>query len=68
MPIVQSTALEEIAYNEKARTLQARFRETGRTFLYRGVPQELYDALLFADSLGAFFKTHIQDRFSSEEI
>jgi hypothetical protein len=68
MAYVQSTALEEVAYNEKAHTLLARFRESGRTYLYRGVPQELYDGLIFADSLGAFFNAHIRDRFTCEEL
>jgi hypothetical protein len=32
------------------------------------VPQELYDRLLFADSIGAFFNRHIRDRFRFREL
>jgi hypothetical protein len=32
------------------------------------VPQEIYDGLIFAQSLGAYFKDHIQGRFPFREI
>ena len=68
MVYVQSTALEQIAYDVQAHVLKARFRDSGRTYAYRGVPQELYDGLLFSDSLGAYFNAHIRDRFDCEEV
>jgi hypothetical protein len=68
MPYVQSSALEQVSYDERAHTLSATFRQTGRTYIYREVPQELYDGLIFADSLGAYFNTHIQGRFPFREI
>ncbi len=52
MAYVQSTALEQLSYDERAHT----FRATGRIYVYRDVPQELYDGLIFAVSLGAFFQ------------
>jgi hypothetical protein len=68
MPYVQSSALEQISYDEVAHTLCATFRETGRTYVYEEVPQEIYDSLLFADSLSAYFNTHIRNRFPVREI
>ena len=68
MPVLQSAALEAVFYDDTRHTLRATFRDTGRTYLYEGVPQELYDALLFADSIGAFFNRHIRDRFRFREI
>ena len=68
MPYVQSSALEQISYDEGAHTLCATFRETGRTYIYEDVPQEVYDGLLFADSLGAYFNSHIRDHFPYREI
>ena len=29
------------------------------------VPQEVYDCLIFADSLGAYFNADIRDRFAA---
>ena len=68
MAYVQSTALEQLHYDEGARTLRATFRESGRTYLYRDVPQEIYDGLIFADSLGAYFNAHIRDSYDFEEL
>jgi hypothetical protein len=68
MPFVQSSALEQISYDDVTHTLCATFRNTGRTFIYEEVPQEIYDCLLFADSLGAYFNTHIRDCFPFREI
>jgi hypothetical protein len=68
MPYVQSSALEQLSYDEVAHTLCATFRDTGRTYIYQEVPQEIYDSLLFADSLGAYFNSHIRDRFLFREV
>ena len=68
MPYVQSSALEKVSYDEAARTLCATFRESRRTYIYQDVPQELYDGLIFADSLGRYFNAHIRDHFSYREL
>jgi hypothetical protein len=68
MPFVQSAALKAVSYDEARHALRATFRGTGKTYIYEGVPQELYDALLFSDSLGAFFNRHIRDRFRFREV
>lgn len=68
MPVLQSAALEAVFYDDTRHTLRATFRDTGRTYIYEGVPQELYDALLFSDSIGAFFNRHIRDRFRFREV
>ena len=68
MPYVQSTAIRSVSYDEAAHALRTTFRTSGRTYVYEEVPQELYDALIFSDSLGAFFNAHIRDRFPFQEI
>ena len=68
MPYVQSAALEQVSYDEVAHTLCATFRKSGRTYIYQDVPQEIYDSLLFAESLGAYFNSHIRDHFTYREI
>jgi len=59
----QSNAIEAIAYDESSRMLRARYRGTGETVVYEDVPQELYDSLIFADSISSFFRDHIEGRF-----
>ena len=68
MPYVQSSALERVSYDEAGHTLSAKFRDSGRTYIYRGVPRALYDQLMLADSIGAYFNAHIRDRFDFEEL
>jgi hypothetical protein len=68
MVYVQSSAIEKLAYDPASHALRATFRDSGRTYLYRDVPEELYDGLLFADSLGAYFSAHIRDCFDFEEL
>jgi hypothetical protein len=68
MPYVQSSAIESLAYDQAGHHLRATFRGSGRTYEYDEVPQELYDALIFADSIGAFFNAHIRDRFAYREV
>jgi hypothetical protein len=64
MPYVQSTAFEMITYDEARRTLRATFRRGDRrTEVYERVPQDIYDGLIFAESMGDFFDSNIRDRF-----
>jgi hypothetical protein len=68
MPYVQSSAFERVSYDQETHTLYATFRESRRTFLYEDVPQELYDGLIFADSLGHYFNAYIRGHFPYREI
>ena len=60
---LQSNILEAIAYDETAHLLRARFRGTGKTVVYEEVPQDIYDELIFADSIGGYFRAHIEGHF-----
>jgi KTSC domain len=68
MAYVQSSALEQVSYDPDAQTLVATFRDSGRTYVYDEVPVEVYDSLLFSDSLGAYFNAHIRDSFPYREL
>jgi hypothetical protein len=68
MPYVQSSALIRVSYDQATRTLSATFRDSGRTYAYRDVPQEIYAGLMEADSLGNYFNACIRDRFQFQEL
>jgi hypothetical protein len=68
MVYVQSTALEQVGYDPDRRCLRAKFRDSGRTYVYSEVPQEVYDSLLFAESVGTFFNENIRDCYEFEEL
>jgi hypothetical protein len=58
-----SHVIEAVAYDESTRRLRARYRDSGETVTYENVPQELYDSLIFAQSIGGFFRDHIEGHF-----
>jgi hypothetical protein len=67
MPIVESSAILRISYNETSRRLYVTFRETGKTYAYHGVPKATYEDLLQAESIGAYFNAFIKDRYPFTE-
>ena len=60
---VHSALIEAVAYDEKAHLLRAKFRDSGETVIYENVPQEIYDSLIFADSIAGYFQAHIEGHF-----
>lgn len=67
MPVLDSEALLAVHYNPDSRILRATFRDSSRTYEYRGVPREVYEALLAAPSRGAWFNAHIRDHYPFRE-
>ena len=63
-----STAIHDIVYDEAAATLAVTFISSGRRYRYAGVPLDEYQALRRAFSKGAWFNTHIRDRYPAELI
>ena len=59
---VDSTTLATIAYVAAHQTLCLEFR-CGAVYVYSTVPAEVHQALLLADSKGAYFNRHIRGRF-----
>jgi hypothetical protein len=68
MPYVQSHSIEAVAYDETAHRLRAKFRTDGRVIVYENVPPEVYDSLIFADSLGTYFREHIESTYPARII
>jgi hypothetical protein len=63
MPFLQSAAIEAVAYDETSQSLRARFRSGGKVMVYENVPQDVYDSLIFADSISSFFQEHIEGAY-----
>ena len=68
MPYLQSIAIEAVAYDERAHRLKARYRADGKVVVYENVPPEVYDSLIFADSIGGFFRNHIEGAYPAREV
>ena len=58
----KSSNIAGVSYWPGPRTMHITFRG-GRTYRYRDVPQDLYEALLAADSIGKYFAAHVRPHF-----
>jgi hypothetical protein len=68
MAYVQSVMVEAVAYDETAHRLRAKFRGDGQVVVYENVPQDVYDALIFADSIGSYLREHIEGAYPKRVI
>ncbi|HEY5084590.1 MAG TPA: KTSC domain-containing protein [Rhizomicrobium sp.] len=68
MTYVQSGSIEAVAYDETAKLLRAKFRGDGRVVIYENVPQDVYDALIFAESIGTYFRNRIEGAYPERVI
>jgi hypothetical protein len=59
---VDSTSLASVGYDAQSLTLEVEFHNGG-VYHYLGVPPRTAQALLDADSLGAFLNTEIKPRY-----
>jgi hypothetical protein len=62
---VQSSLLARVAYDSRRAILQVTFRN-GAAYQYAGVPAEIYQGLLQADSKGAYFNHCIRGLYPYE--
>jgi hypothetical protein len=64
---VESRSLRSIGYDPPSQTLEVEFRN-GRVYRYSGVPPEQHQALLAAESRGAYFNAEIRDVFPALQV
>lgn len=62
MTYVDSSNIEAIGYDDGAQELHIRFL-SGETYVYMGVPSEVYDAIMDAPSKGSFLNREVKGRF-----
>ena len=64
---VQSSNLASVGYDEFQELLEVEFLN-GRIYRYFGVPEEVYEKLMNADSHGSYFHKAIRDEFPYDRI
>jgi hypothetical protein len=67
MPYVESSAIDHVHYEPVTAELTVSFN-TGRRYVYFGVPRGINEAMLAAPSVGAFFNAFIRDRYSFRRL
>ena len=60
---LQSTSLKTACYQEQSAFFDLEF-QSGMIYRYLGVPVEVYQELLQAESKGRYFNLHIRNRYS----
>lgn len=62
---VKSSNIAKVRYIDGAMDIQF---ANGAVYRYKGVPQEVFDELLKAESVGKFFFSKIKGKFGCEEV
>jgi len=72
MTEVQSSNVHSIGFDEADGSLHVRFKDKagtpGKVYRHPGVPRELHEKLMAADSVGGFYAAHIRKHFKGEPV
>ena len=63
---LQSSHLSHCRYDEATQVLEIGFRD-GSVYAHQGVPAELYEGLMGAESAGSYYARHIKGRYPHSE-
>lgn len=64
---VVSSNIKSIGYHAETQTLDVEFA-AGRVYRFAGVPQQAYDQLIGAESIGSHFARHVRGKFPSVDL
>ncbi|MGE6126507.1 KTSC domain-containing protein [Aeromonas rivipollensis] len=64
---VNSSNLASVGYENNSLTLEVEFLHGG-TYQYYGVTEDVYTALMNADSVGSFFSRNIRNNYPTQKI
>ena len=64
---VDSSCLSEVGYDLPTQILYLTFKKTGLSYMYPGVPQHVYEALMAAGSHGVYFTSVIKPTYPAVE-
>jgi len=59
---VESTNVDSVGYDTASQTLEVEFTNSN-VYQYFDVPQEIYDELISADSVGKYLSAHIKGNY-----
>ena len=65
-----SSNIEKVGYDEKTQILGVTFKGTsaGKLYLYPGVPQNVHQEFVKAESVGSFFSSRIKDSYDHTQV
>ena len=65
---VASSNIESIGYDKTSKELNVKFTGNDSTYVYKDVPQEKYDELLAAPSIGKCLNKEIKNVFIFDKV
>ena len=66
MQSVKSSLIAKVGYDPDAKVLAVQMNYSSDVYLYRGVPLEVFDDLLAADSKGGYYVKNIKGKYKTE--
>lgn len=63
---VESSNIAKVGYDQTKKVLSIQF-ESGKTYNYAGVPENVVLDLLFAESIGKYFNQEIKNKYLIKE-
>lgn len=67
MHLVDSSNVSAIGYDEDSQTLQVEFN-SGATYQYFDVPQQIFEGMLDAGSVGQYLNQHVKGIFRYSRV
>jgi hypothetical protein len=67
LTVVESSMIHAIGYDSKTRTLEVVFN-SGRTYIYDGVPPKICKELMGAGSKGQYIRAEVIDCYPCSEL
>ena len=64
----RSSCFSEIGYDESEGLLVVTFRSSGASYLYYAVPEDVWEALASADSIGHYYNEEIKGEYTCEKL
>lgn len=64
---VKSSNLAAVAYDRATSTLYVKF-QSGATWSYPGVPEEVYTTLIISPSVGRYFARAVKGRYGGSRV
>lgn len=65
---VDSSMIDLVGYDEKAKVLEVRFINSGMSYRYFGVPKKEYQGLMNASSKGSYMRNYIIDFYDCAKV
>ena len=66
MKAVESSLIAQVGYDPATKDLAIQMHNSSDTYVYKDVPQTVYDNFMAAESKGSFYVKNIKGKFTTE--